>query len=619
MKFRHWALMLLPVAALGGCGGDDNNDSPLQKLGISCVSVETAEVEDIDTDKNLQLTQTGTFVSDSPFNSSATEIVTYDSCSDSLYVSNAYAVSIDILRLSDTDSTPAKDGELNVVVAGLDASVTVGGVNSVAAYKGLIAVAVEADNPQADGFIALYRSDTKELINTYPTGAMPDMVTFSPDGRYIVTADEGEPSGDYSVDPEGTVTIVDLAPGFGDDQAVVSKVLFIGFNESGDRAADLPAAVRLGPGSSVASNLEPEYVAIDENSTTAYVTLQENNAVAAIDLATRSINGIVALGQKPWDSASGNTLDASDKDQIIGNFQSYEQLTGLYMPDAISAITLNGETYLVTANEGDGREYIYTTTQEDCEDTGHQWDGDDASEGDCISFTDEARGADIADKVNANHPLKAALSDPAQLSRLKVTNDKDSYGANANITAFGARSFSIWTSSGELVYDSGDEIADRIFNYSYNLNRFAETTFNADNDNNLPLTAGDSRSDDKGSEPEAVELLTVGNRSWAFIGLERQSGVMAFEITDPTAPAFNYFASNRDYLESVCTEVNTDTEADEDVGACTSDTFNPDAGDLGPESIEYFSRLGKHYIAVANEVSGSVSVWEVTFEEGPIL
>ena len=618
MKVKHWGLIMLPVAAITACGGDDSEDSPLNKLGISCVAVETAEEDNVDTDKNLKLTLVDTFISDSPFDSSAAEIVAYDTCSDQLYLTNA-SDTIDVLRLSGSNSTPAKDSAFELNAAGLDAAVTVGGANSVAAWNGLIAVAVEAETKQDNGFIALYRSDTHDLINTYPAGALPDMVTFSPDGRYLVSANEGEPSGDYTTDPAGTITIVDLKNGFEDGQAVVTQVGFSAFNANGERAEELPSAVRLGPGSNVARNLEPEYVAIDAASTTAWVTLQENNAMAIIDLASASVTAIAALGEKPWNADSGNTLDASDKDQIIGNFQSYSQLTGLYMPDAVSAITLNGATYLITANEGDGREYIYTTDQETCEDAGHDWDGDDASEGDCISFTDETRGKDIVSKVADDHPLKAALDDPSQLARLKVTDDKDSYGAGANITAFGARSFSVWNSDGTLVWDSGDEIADRIFNYSYNLNRFAETTFNADNDNNLPLTAGDSRSDDKGSEPEAVEVMTFGDRSWAFIGLERQSGVMAFEITNPEAPAFNVFATNRDYLESVCTEVNTDTEADEDVGACTSGVFNPAAGDLGTESIEYFSRLGKHYIAVANEVSGTVSVWEITFEEGPIL
>tara|TARA_B100001245_G_scaffold173899_1_gene132279 strand:- start:15244 stop:17049 length:1806 start_codon:yes stop_codon:yes gene_type:complete len=601
--------MLLPVAVLSACGGDDDKKTPLEKLGIACATVETVVDENIDTDKNLKLTLTGTFVSDSPFDSGAAEIVSYDTCTDQLFLTNASST-LDVLRLSDTDSTPAKTAEITLAEAGLDASVTVGSANSVAAHKGLIAVAVEAQDPQSSGFIALFRADTRALINTYPAGAMPDMVTFSPDGRYIVSANEGEPSGDYSNDPAGTVTIVDISAGFSDEQALVAQVGFGAFNSGSERAAELPSAVRLGPGSSVARNLEPEYVAIDAASATAWVTLQENNAVAVIDLASASVTAIAALGGKPWDAASGNTLDASDKDQVIGNFRSYEQLTGLYMPDAIATVTLNGETYLITANEGDGREYIYTTSEAECDDAGHDWDGGDDAEGDCISYTDEARGKDIAGKVAADHPLKAALSDPGLLARLKVTDDKDSYAAGDNITAFGARSFSVWNSAGELVYDSGDVIADELFNYRFD--RFSDTDFNADNDSNFLLTTGDSRSDDKGSEPEAVEVATFGDRSWTFIGLERQSGVMAFEITNPEAPVFNFYATNRDFTENVCT-------TSSQTGDCEDATFNPAAGDLGPESVDYFSRLGRHFIAVANEVSGTVSVWEITFEEGPIL
>ena len=145
MKVTHWGLMLLPVAVLSACGGDDNKKTPLEKLGIACATVETVVDENIDTDKNLKLALTGTFVSDSPFDSGAAEIVSYDTCSDQLFLTNASST-LDVLRLSDSDSTPAKTAEISLAEAGLDASVTVGIANN-----GLFITEACADVDDGDG------------------------------------------------------------------------------------------------------------------------------------------------------------------------------------------------------------------------------------------------------------------------------------------------------------------------------------------------------------------------------------------------------------------------------------------------------------------------------------
>ncbi|MEK9765882.1 MAG: hypothetical protein VW274_05325, partial [Thalassolituus sp.] len=262
-------------------------------------------------------------------------------------------------------------------------------------------------------------------------------------------------------------------------------------------------------------------------------------------------------------------------------------------------------TYVLSANEGDGREYIYNATQETCDNAGHSWDGDDfegtaeysTEEGDCISFTDEARGKDIVDLVDDAHPLKEALDSNSELKRIKVTNDFESYAAGDDIVTFGARSFSIWSAEGELVFDSGDMIAQKVF-------AAAADNFNSTNDVN---GSADDRSDDKGTEPEAIEVAEINGRVFAFVGLERQGGIMVFDISNPEAPEYQSYLNNRDFTAAVCTVVNEDSE-------CDNDTYNSAAGDLGPESIDYFSRVGKHFIAVGNEVSGTTTVYEIAFE-----
>lgn len=269
------------------------------------------------------------------------------------------------------------------------------------------------------------------------------------------------------------------------------------------------------------------------------------------------------------------------------------------MPDTIDSYSVNGSTYIVSANEGDGREYGFTTTQELCDKAGFMWDEDDylgtdeytSEQGTCLSHIDEVRGKKL--KVAAEHPLAEALKDNKQLARLKVIKPEQTLSAQENVQSFGARSFSIWDENGKLVFDSGDDFATiALLNEGKN--------FNSTNDNN---NSGDDRSDDKGIEPEAIEVAQINGRHYAFIGLERQGGIMIYDITDPKQAQFMHYVNRRDYNQPVCTEV-------ED-GECMNDTYNPKAGDLGPESINYFTRNGGHFIAVGNEVSGTTSVFRI--------
>lgn len=285
------------------------------------------------------LTFVGSSIADAPFDTSAAEIVNYDACTDKLYVVNAQAKRVDVLSLNES-SAPSQTDFIDLTDAGTSAGIEIGAANSVAVFNGLVAVAIENNNKQEDGLIALYRSDDLSLITTFKTGALPDMVGFSKDGRYIATANEGEPNSDYSIDPEGSVTLVDLSKGINN-----ADVTQIGFGEFGGVRSDkLPKAVRIsGPNASIAQDLEPEYLTFADNGKI-YVALQENNAMAIIDPQSQSVEKIVALGEKSW---SNSKLDASNKDKIIGNLKSYPQLVGLYMPDTLDSYSVNGKTYIV--------------------------------------------------------------------------------------------------------------------------------------------------------------------------------------------------------------------------------------------------------------------------------
>ncbi|WP_261886516.1 choice-of-anchor I family protein [Vibrio pomeroyi] len=599
-KFNKLTL-LLPIAvssALVGCSQSTSKPTTSSQTSLDAFSLQCQSIQQpIASDAVVSgLTLVGSSIADAPFDTSAAEIVSYDSCTDKLYVVNAQAQKVDVLSMN-ADSAPTSEGSIDLQSAAAASGINIGAANSVSTHQGLVAVAIENADKQQNGIIALYRSDTLELITTYAAGALPDMVSFSKDGRYIASANEGEPNSDYSIDPEGSVTLVDLASG--PLQAKVTQIDFKAFNQGQPRHAELTDKVRISaPNATVAQDLEPEYLTFADNGKL-YVALQENNALAAIDVASAQVDAILELGGKPWDTAQ---LDASNKDKNIGNLQSYVMLEGLYMPDSITSYSVDGNTYIVTANEGDGREYGIKTTQKVCDDKGFEWDGDDykgtenyTTEKDfCIAYVDEVRGKKL--DVDANHPLAGALKDNKQLARLKVIKLQATLAADQKVQAFGSRSFSIWDESGELVFDSGDDFARIVLEQD-------PANFNSTNDNNQ---SGDDRSDDKGVEPEAIEVAEINGKHYAFIGLERQGGIMVYDVTQPENASFISYLNNRDFTQPVCTKVDED-------GDCDNDTYNSKAGDLGPESIKYFTRSGNHFIAVGNEVSGSTSVYRIEF------
>lgn len=588
------------LTGLTGCGSDDKSSKETKTFS------------------SLELALVGTHVSGNDFDTSSAEIVSYDESADRLYVVNSEDKTVDVLRFDDS-GIPLKDGTIDLQAAATDAGIDIGAANSVVAKEGLVAVAIENDNKQANGIIALYSSDDLRLINTFVAGALPDMVTMTSDAHFIIAANEGEPNGEYTVDPEGSVTLIDIAAGTADNQAVVTQINFQAFNAGQSRHSELQNVRLPAPkGASVAQDLEPEYITITSDNK-AVVALQENNAFAVIDIATASVESIKGLGVKSWasvaDGGQGYELDLTNKDEIL-TYASYPQLLGYYMPDSLASYEVDGATYVISANEGDGREYIYETTQQTCDNAGHSWDGDEfqpggddedatkytTEEDDCISYTDEARAKDL--NVAEAHPLMNesvygddTIANKNAIGRIKVVvDDMDNLAiaANENVHTFGARSFSIWNMSGEQVFDSGDDLSKRANTTSH---------FNTSNDNQ----DNDDRSDDKGVEPEAVEVAKILDKHVAFIGLERQGGVAVYDVTNPEQAVFLTYLNNRDFTADVCTQV--------DGTDCDNDTYNEAAGDLGPESIEYFTRNEKHFIAVGNEVSGTTTVFEILLEE----
>lgn len=513
---------------------------------------------------------------------SAAEIVEYHSASNRIFVVNAISGKVDIIdgSLLATSSTSTEPLALNNLdkIAELDVAKDVGqtfmgSVNSVSISGNLLAAAIErgdaaGNKTQANGFVAFYQlngADTPQFISAVEVGALPDNVVFTHDGKMVLVANEGEPNSSYTLDPEGSIALIAITEG--KPAATATIIGFSDFNQGGIRHSEITADIKInGPIASVAQDLEPEYIAVSQDNRRAFVSLQENNAIAVIDIANAKVAKILPLGLKDY-GLEVNKIDASDKDDRV-NLQSYTGVYGMYQPDTLATYRWNNTDFIVTANEGDSRDYA--------------------------AFSEEARAGDLI--LDANHPQFAAAKDKTQLARLKVTTsmgDDDKDGDYDRIVSFGARSFSIWTADGQQVFDSGSD-------FECITAALLGNKFNNNNEENK----GDSRSDDKGPEPEALALGQIGQRLYAFIGLERTSGFMIYDVTNPFDVHFIDYVVNRDFDADFT--INTET------GVVKGDATL--AGDLGPEGMKFVSAdkspSSKPLLIIGNEVSGSTSVYQ---------
>ncbi|NJO05546.1 MAG: DUF4397 domain-containing protein [Chloroflexaceae bacterium] len=689
------------------------------------------------------------------------EIVAFDPETNRLFSTDAGNGRVDIIDASDINNLTLVSSinlrEIDPVYGGDQP-------NSVAVKNGLVAVAVAPTDIYSEpGKVALFDTDGTP-ITAVTVGFLPDMVTFTPDGNTVLVANEGEPNDDYSIDPPGSVSIVDVT------NVPTVTVQTVGF----DLDPSTGGLTRVNPVSvDPEFSLEPEYITVSPDGSTAYVTLQEENAVAVIDIATATLLEVAGLGFKNH-NVGETGLDASNRDGII-NIQNWP-VRGMYQPDAIASFEIGGETYLVTANEGDSRDYdgyseeariadlrlnpalfpnaeelqqdenlgrlLVTKSTAFLSDTakvrlvhahpdvppvditvlqdgtqiagpltlafgdvsdylelpGGTYQVVIAPQGLGISipvtvdlfggsfntftvfknvglplnvdvrhFTDNPNAPESGNaKVNVYHlsetaglvdvvanidgvtetlvddlPFVSDVTMAGELVRtpqievaegtydLAVTpadddsvvaldlsgtelNDGDILSVFAldgnvytpaitattalteNITVsrlwpFGARSFTIWNSAGQLVYDSGNDfeiitagIYPRYFNANY------------DEDEGFLF---DERSDDKGPEPESVTIGTIGDNTYAFIGLERIGGIMVYNVTNPQNPRFIQYINNAEL-----------------------DGIIPNAGDVSIEGIIFVpaeeSPSGTPLVVTANELSGTTTIFEVIDPNG---
>jgi hypothetical protein len=518
--------------------------------GISITGTTSATIYIVDNDSQapipnnqIELNYIGSF-DPSGASTSTCEIVVHDVASQRLFTTSAVAGYLDIIDFSNP-TTPSVITSVNIN--------PYGGVTSVAVKNGIVAVASPNADETLNGTVVFFDTNGT-FLKQVTVGALPDMITFSPDGTKVMTANEGQPNVDYSIDPEGSVSIIDISGGIATlSQSNVTTLLFTAYNAQ--EATLIASGVRkLKLTSTLSQDFEPEYITISADSQKAWITLQENNAIAEINLTNNTISDIWALGTKDI-SLPGNGFDVSDNNGqvLIANWP----IQAYFIPDAVASYSVAGTTYLVTANEGDEKEYG--------------------------AFTERvAVGAGTYTLDATNFPNASVLKQNNNLGRFRVTNLNGNTDADAEfetIHCVGTRSFSIFnTTTKQIVFDSGDDFERYT---AANL----PTLFNADHESNTPK----GRSRAKGPEPEGVTIAQIATETFAFVSLERVGGVMVYNITNPNNPVFVDYKNSR--------------------------STSAYSGDHGPEGITYIapanSATGKGYILVANEISGTITVYEV--------
>lgn len=506
----------------------------------------------------LNITHKGRYTSGADFGNGGTEIVKYNPKNGYAYSVNGDKEALDIIDVKH----PGKDGAINLVkrIYLQDNGIEAGDLTSVTVHPSgdYVAVSAPAVDKTKPGHVVFYGSNG-DYINNVTVGSLPDMVTFSKDSKYLLVANEGEPSDDYTVNPPGSVSVIDVTGGPANVTANnVRTAMFTKEHQEGIRA--------LGPNAEDAYlNIEPEYIAVDSQSKYAYVTLQEVSAIAKVDIVKGQIVQVKGLPYKDH-SLAQNAMDVSDED---GKSELRRApVLGLLQPDGIDTYDYNGETYLLIANEGDSQDY-----------EGYSEEKRVKKLKDDIQL--DARYYQGYTQAELDDMVKNGLFDDEQLGRLKVTTShafKDADGKYNALVSYGGRSFSILRASDlEMIYDSGSDIEQRVLD-------LLPERFNANYEAADDIKV-DDRSDDKGPEAENVVVGKVDSHSYAFVGLERVGGIMIYDITNPNEP---YFVK---YL------------------------YDPDNKDISPEGITFESAEespnGKPMLIASFELSGTTSAWEL--------
>ena len=509
------------------------------------------------------------------------EISAVDTASKRLFITNGAKNTIDIVDISNL-----KKPKLIKAVSFTSAGAT--GIQSVAAKNGVVLVAAQMASATSAGRIFVMDVNGKlraGLASGIEVGVLPDHVSISPNGNYAIVANEGQPANycltngalPETTDPLGSISIINLS-----SKTPTAKTIDFKSYEERKNGITYAGGRIFGPNASLAQDIEPEYAAFSADSTYAYVTLQENNSIATVDVESGTIINIVGLGVKNHNLFNAG-LDSSDRDNKIDIVA--RNIQGMYLPDAIGTVDAGGNTYMITANEGDAREYACLLGGTDAT----KVEAEDPRLADVADTTVDStfKGSGIAGRMKVTQFSPANISGETIRSTTKV---KDAF-------SFGTRSFTVWKSNlnngvfpADRVFDSGDAI-ERIITQERPLG-----VFNADWNTSTGFINGfESRSASKGPEPEGLAIGKAYGRTWMVLALERDNGLMLYDMTNPVKPMF------RQYINKAVPGGNIQDGT---------------AGDVSPEGVLFLeadqSPTGKPMVVVSYELSGSVAFFELT-------
>jgi DNA-binding beta-propeller fold protein YncE len=394
-----------------------------------------------------------------------------------------------------------------------------GSINSVAIHGGLAAFAIESKTKTDPGTVKLYDTTSRALAS----GTNSITVGALPD--MLTFTKDGTKLLVANEATPSTYGALTSTPGafprtYG--AAAVDPVGSVSIIDMGSRTVTATANPNLLTVTRTGSNIRTNTGMDFEPE---YIAVNAAGTKAIVTLQEANAVGVLNLATNAFDKVIGLGVKdfsaaGNQIDPLNNDTVSFQSVAakGLYMPDGVSVFETGGATYMVLANEGDFRE-----------------DDDDRSAASSVS------------SLNVS-----------PLNKLRVSNT-DSSGTS--LYAAGARSFSIRDENGVLVYDSGNILEKEA------------------NDRGV---YDDSRSRDKGVEPEGIEIMTIGDRTFALVGLERtlKAAVGIFDITDPANSTF--------------------------VDMLVSD------GDRAPEGLEGFTMDGNYYLAFSNENSNTTSLYQLT-------
>lgn len=505
----------------------------------------------------LSLQQTGRYDSGiTNADGGVIEIVDYNNQTGWAYAVNGQSGKLVAIALKDIESKDkvdlldGNDIDIKSIVEKADSSFVYGDMTSVSvSHDGkYLALAIQAANYKDNGRVALFEcheDGTIGLLKIIEVGVQPDMVVYTNDDTQILTANEGEPRNGYtSTDPKGTVSIINTKT------FEANHVGFEAFDSQEARQKLVDQGIVIKKGTKPSEDFEPEYIAVSD--TKAYITLQENNAIAILDLKTQKIESVMSVGYEDYSKVS---VDIDKKDGKYAP-QTYNSLRGIRMPDALSVYTVDGVDYIVTANEGDSRKW-----------------GDYTNEKEVNFGKGKTSPTEKITSENSGLTGKVVFFDSSDYDGLD--NDKD--------YLFGGRSSTIFKVEGNTmkeVFTTGND-------FEAVTAKYIPDHFNCSN-NDITI---DDRSGKKGPESESVTIGKIGEKTFAFVGLERVGGVVVYDITTPEKATYVNYINSRDFTSDI-------------------------AGDDSPEGMKFISseqsKTGEPQLLVAYEVSGTLGAYDLT-------